>query len=267
MASGDSYRPDYGSQGRRSNGDRNATMYHFGATGSGTAPQKQPSVSAEFSFRSRQNISERPLLQGRHNRRPEITLPNINGNPANAKFQSLEDMTDSDDEGMDVSDADDGDPIAQKQEPLPKWTSAEIYTALPPPAEAKKKRDVVKLIRKARRENQASDDPQTGLETNDDFISFGVGGIDGFMVDNAPPNAPRGPKDNLPSTRMKRKRKRDEYLEQQAAVSTVFKRGKVAHRKGAILPDWQPKTLHDRTPWFIQDMDEAQSGATHGLSA
>lgn len=267
MASGDSYRPVYGARSRPANNDRNAPMYHFGAGTSENAPRELHPAPGEFSFRPRQRISERPLLQGRHNRITEISLPSLNGEAAKAKFQKLEDVTDSEGEEMDVSSEDDAESSTQKQEPVPKWTSAEIYTALPPPTESRKRKDVVKLIRKARLDHKSTDDLQSGLETNGDFISFGSDDFDHIMADDAPPNAPKGPRSGPSRAEPSRKRKRGEYLEQQESANTVNRRGKTAHKKGAVLPEWQPRKSQTATPWFVEDSAETKAGINHGLSA
>jgi non-canonical poly(A) RNA polymerase PAPD5/7 len=57
---------------------------------------------------------------------------------------------------------------------VPKWSNPDPYTALPPPDESqRKKKDVVKLIRKARVETNAGSTAK--VDPADDFISFDFG--------------------------------------------------------------------------------------------
>lgn len=56
----------------------------------------------------------------------------------------------------------------------PKWSNPDPYTVLPPVDESqRKKRDVVKLIRKARVAAEKGNDIQNEVAANNDFISFG----------------------------------------------------------------------------------------------
>ena len=55
----------------------------------------------------------------------------------------------------------------------PRWSNPEYFTALPPPDDStRKKKDVVKLIRKARVALTETDDPKSQIVANDDFISL-----------------------------------------------------------------------------------------------
>lgn len=276
MPRGASYRPNYGpdnhhpnyeSDNHRPQSDRYVPMYRFGPPDSNNGSPGRPPPPPEFTFRARKGISERPLLQNRLNRGPDITLGTVNREGAIAKYQNVDDMSDSDDQEMDVSEDDDGNHAVHTQEALPKWSSAEIYTSLPPPTESRKKKDVVKLIRKARLEHKAIDDLQTGVTANDDFISFGIDSADQEMFDFAPADAPKGPRADGLSPQKSKKRKRDVYLEQQMTAPAVMRRGKVAHRNGAILPEWQPKTSEDSTPWFTKHNADPTNGIEHGLTA
>ena len=65
------------------------------------------------------------------------------------------------------SEAADGDSV-------PRWSNPDPYTALPPPDDSqRKKKDVVKLIRKARVETNSS--TVNKIDAADDFISFDFG--------------------------------------------------------------------------------------------
>ena len=64
---------------------------------------------------------------------------------------------------------------AEEATVLPKWSNPETYTALPPPDESTRKRkDVVKMIRKARVTVEKDKDDTGQVATNDDFISFNL---------------------------------------------------------------------------------------------
>ncbi|KAL8849673.1 MAG: hypothetical protein Q9221_005363 [Calogaya cf. arnoldii] len=64
-----------------------------------------------------------------------------------------------------------------KQQPsLPTWSNPDPYTVLPPVDEAQRKRkDVVKIIRKARIAAENEETTENQVAANDDFISFGFG--------------------------------------------------------------------------------------------
>lgn len=165
-------------------------------------------------YKHRQNQrtapANRPLL--RHHdegNSSEQMLGMANGQ----KFLAADDISDSDEEQMDESDSDQGQaksdgtlPIAEsvghggvstvedsmeppaKRRALttksdtvqdkasePKWSNPDPYTVLPPVDEAsRKKKDVVKLIRKARKETEGMSTEHNQVAANDDFISFGM---------------------------------------------------------------------------------------------
>ena len=138
---------------------------------------------------------------------------------ANAKqrFLDLDEVSDSGEEVMEESgsedhDLEDDDNIEMKAalkiaeengQTSPKWSNPELYTALPPPDESqKKKRNVLKLIRRARvttgdkgQKNQAA--------TNEDFISFGLdedqNSEDESIHGEGMPGAPSGPRAQNPA--------------------------------------------------------------------
>ena len=142
--------------------------------------------------------SDRPLLTFQRGNTPE-QLSGMNDDNAEQRFLDIDDMSDSAEESMQESDpedyepellgsdvgadADDGESLpARKKKRLspaegamsvPKWSNPETYTALPPPDEtARKKKDMVKLIRKARIIVEKDNKEPSQAATNDDFISF-----------------------------------------------------------------------------------------------
>ncbi|KAL8835708.1 MAG: hypothetical protein Q9170_003210 [Blastenia crenularia] len=66
---------------------------------------------------------------------------------------------------------------AKEAASAPKWSNPDPYTVLPPVDEAqRKRRDVVKIIRKARIVAEKGTAVANQVAANDDFISFGLGG-------------------------------------------------------------------------------------------
>ena len=150
--------------------------------------------------------AERPLLHYQRGATPE-QMPGMNDGQTTARrFLDADDLSDSEEEAMEVSDTEeiglqhedtvaDGETLnaggvdrnvaqgnqtsqvnedGQKQEKAtPKWSNPEIFTALPPPdLGQRKKKDVLKLIRKARIVSQAEGKSSSQVAANDDFISF-----------------------------------------------------------------------------------------------
>ena len=68
----------------------------------------------------------------------------------------------------------------------PKWSNPDPYTVLPPVDEASRKRkDFVKLIRKARKDVEEASEERNQAAANDDFISFSVD-----LDEDAAPSSP-----------------------------------------------------------------------------
>jgi non-canonical poly(A) RNA polymerase PAPD5/7 len=172
--------------------------------------------------------ADRPLLRRQNDggNSPEQMLGMATGQ---AKFMAAGDVSDSGEEQMELSDSEVGQ-VEENHEQLatpntagsehpdeeaserptkrratatgsrdgasePKWSNPDPYTVLPPvDDEQRKRKDVVKLIRKARKD---ADDGKTGehnqVAANDDFISFGMDdGMDDepTTIDEAP-SSPR----------------------------------------------------------------------------
>ena len=187
--------------------------------------------------------SERPLLRHQDGGKDmnEQLLGMTAGQAGASKFMPAEDVSDSDEEQMDESDSDmaqsdagkadraDGQESEERPEPSakrravmpryrnaqdgasePKWSNPDPYTVLPPVDDSQRKRkDVVKLIRKARKEAEVMAAERNQVAANDDFISFGMDDetpgmaedirsnpdVDGLERDGAGmPGAPTGPR-------------------------------------------------------------------------
>ena len=158
--------------------------------------------------------ADRPLLQFRREGNTPERMTGMNDHEhTENRFLDVDDMSDSVEEAMDESDQDeyeptlhitsgvDGDTTVEGETSInpkitcsgelnvdtvpkstkienpipPKWSNPEYYTALPPPDESqRKKRDVVKLIRKARVSVDKASAMNSQVASNDDFISFGA---------------------------------------------------------------------------------------------
>ena len=176
-------------------------------------------------YRPKPPTADRPLLRFQRGTTPEQLLGMAEDHGSHKRFLPAEDLSDSAEEDMEESDSDqnehttadgqefpvsaepaDGEPETveppakrQAREPtasavnegarVPRWSNPDPYTVLPPPDETqRKKKDVVKLIRKARIVSENTPTAQSQVATNDDFISFG------FDDDLA-----QGPQNDIPS--------------------------------------------------------------------
>lgn len=152
---------------------------------------------------------ERPLLQSRDDDNTEHVLGVADGN----KFLDLNDISDDDEADMDIesdklpgdndtaSDGQEGNhKVARVQtssradgDSVPKWSNPDPYTVLPPPEETTgAKRDIVKLIRKAKNQSTETSASNNAVAANDDFISFGDDDDNASVQedDSLPPLAP-----------------------------------------------------------------------------
>ena len=174
--------------------------------------------------------ADRPFLQTNREKTPEL-MPGMDEDEEHApKFRALDDVESEEEEDVVEEEfaAEDAEGQPKKKQArtatsgaadgnsVPKWSNPDPYTALPPPDEsAGKKKDVVKLIRKARM-SAGHEVAKKSAET-DDFISFDFGDDDNKdesedeenshmsiysdgeaqLVSKAPPAAPTGPKADI----------------------------------------------------------------------
>lgn len=234
---------------------------------------RQDGPRHEFTFRFGRPTSERPLLTRRRETTPELLTGGKKDGDAlpSLKFASLDNLTDTDEAEMDVSDSGEGEedglerPARKKRiveeetkpdlsatPPAPKWSNPDPYTVLPPPDETTgKKTDVVKLIRKARLAAAASADQDDMVKTNEDFISFDMDDDEIPSESLRPPeNAPTGPRSDRiaadPSMGGSRKRTHDDEIKGYSR-----KKGKsMFEADGAILDRWAPRPEANNTPWL-----------------
>ncbi|KAI1324727.1 hypothetical protein F5Y16DRAFT_380212 [Xylariaceae sp. FL0255] len=127
-----------------------------------------------------EKAADRLFLSKRHDEKPEFMLGDTT---IRASYRDVDDLSDSDDVDMDISD--NGEPNEATQErptkrirtddtqsaahEVPKWSNPDPYTALPPP-ETTRKKDVVQLIRKARVDAEVK--KTDTVSDAADFISF-----------------------------------------------------------------------------------------------
>ncbi|KAI1963291.1 hypothetical protein LOZ58_002124 [Ophidiomyces ophidiicola] len=236
--------------------------------GNRDGPRSRP--QHEFTFRSRQpRTAARPLLMAQRDASPEF-LGNEDGGKQQPKFMNPEDLTDTDEEEMEVSSADDGEPTKKRRaigspnappSAAPKWSNPDPYTVLPPPDESLgKKKDVVKLIRKARiAAAQPKPEETNAIVSNEDFISLDA--VDLAMY-QPPENAPRGPRmarDGDPALG-NRKRTRDDEIVGSATRHIRFdKIDSHFNLDGTVTEAWRSRAGDNSTPWFYK----AQPSAFH----
>ncbi|KAL1885791.1 hypothetical protein Plec18167_001286 [Paecilomyces lecythidis] len=235
----------------------------FEFRGNGNGHDRRSRPRHEFTFRyPRPGTAERPLLRNKKEKTPEPILGAQDGaEKAAPKFASIDNITDSEEEEMEESSDDDDESHPRKKRalgaevpepaPAPKWSNPDPYTVLPPVDETRAKRkDVVKLIRKAKITAAPAAQKETdAVTTNEDFISFS---FDNEEENNAPENAPRGPKNaGLPqrdSALGSRKRTHDDEIKGYSK-----KTGKPVGRffdDGDILDEWRPHPSESGTPWL-----------------
>lgn len=242
-------------------------MFHF----QGRDGEKAPRERQEFTFRhdpprplrfSHPKTSARPLLLSNRETTPEQLRGQTDGDD-HAKYLDTDDLTDSDEAEMEVSDsaADDQEPPRKKQgntnddASIPKWSNPDPYTALPPPDESqKKKRDVVQLIRKARLAATQTLVQENAVTANADFISFRDDAGESSDDYEPPEGAPTGPSSmrNGNTALGNRKRTHDDEIRAPAPG----KRGKAAkafNQNGSILNEWRPLQQETATPWYKPD--------------
>lgn len=153
--------------------------------------------------------AERPLLRVRQGDATEEMFGMVGDMTGALRFLPANDMSDSEEEQMEESESDKdesggvslnkssvdildsatGDSIEppakkralglsksglESEASIPRWSNPDPYTSLPPIDDVqRKKKDVVKIIRKARIVAEKQVDPQSQVAANDDFISFG----------------------------------------------------------------------------------------------
>ena len=196
--------------------------------------------------------AERPLLSSNTEIPAELLVgPKSGGKKPPLRFAPIEELDDSSEAEMDLSDGGGGG--RQQQPSAPKWSNPDPYTVLPPPSSDTrgKKLDVVKLIRKARVETSSEKKPaeRDAVASNEDFISFGD-------VDEAPV----------------RTKIRDIY----EAVNPRSYEGRSSKRRkriqkyytdGSIVGEWRKRPGESGTPWFDSTVESGLHLGTRYFSS
>ncbi|WEW59065.1 polynucleotide adenylyltransferase [Emydomyces testavorans] len=216
----------------------------------------------EFTFHSRQpRTFARPLLMIERETTPEFLGTNDESEKQQPKFMNIEELTDSDEEAMDVSSAEDGEPPKKRQATeeiyatpsvVPKWSNPDPYTVLPPPDESQgKRKDFVKLIRKARiAAAQVKPEENNAIATNEDFISLGT---DDLSMDQPPENAPRGPRVDRggdPALGNRKRTRNDEIVGPARKTMRYEKLDMRFNMDGSIIQTWRALPGQDPSPWL-----------------
>lgn len=229
----------------------------FPPHGHGRGPPRKPAGRPRW--QPPPHPSERALVSAETFRLPGQRLFDVS---VGAKFRNVDELSDDDEVDMDMSSDDADKPAAKRQRTLaaiddaaPKWSNPDPYTTLPCPDEAtRKKRDMVKLIRKARVDDVK---PNTNAPPNaENFIAIGSSSDDD--EDHGKPARPA----SLPSDVAKsgqtdgrdtsgplgsRKRTHDDQIK--PPDYGQLKKVSTRHATGTLLPEWQPKRGEDACPW------------------
>ncbi|OBR10809.1 Topoisomerase family protein [Colletotrichum higginsianum IMI 349063] len=155
--------------------------------------------------------AERELLRARRDGVDDENL--VAEGDGGIVYRDVDELSDDEEADMEISDNSDGEsgePSTKRARrsgndesgnSIPKWSNPDPYTALPPPdAAERKKKDMVKMIRKARVDETAADKLAASTEA-EEFISFDLdepGGNDNGNADEEeeiilPPSEPPSP--------------------------------------------------------------------------
>ncbi|KAF4591361.1 hypothetical protein GQ602_001660 [Ophiocordyceps camponoti-floridani] len=227
--------------------------------------------------------SERALVSGAAFSAPAVSVREAG---AANKFRNLEDLSDDDEVDMEMSSqsssggAKDHKPSAKRArtaakpdaDAAPKWSNPDPYTALPCPDETstRPKRDVVKLIRKARLEEpKPSTDAPAAAE---DFIPFDMSSDEdskpepkmsraplSFRLPAKPPAPSRSRAldlDDGSGDLGSRKRTADDRIKPPDYGQS--RKAEFRPSKGLLLPEWQPVSGEDRCPWAAVGLPDGE---------
>jgi len=209
-------------------------------------------------------IAERPLLR-LNNQVEDSSLLDPN---ADLKFRNLDEITDSEEEVMAVSE-DEGEERGAKRarvaandsdiaKTAPKWSNPDPYTSLPPVGDADataKRTDVLKLIRKARLDAQNQSDIASNA---DDFISFGVDASDAEDSAEEPASQSMGatmsqakapaPAADMKQERVLGKRKRGDAT---GRYNLETQSDPLVYSDKYVRGEWQAIPGKDPAPWLV----------------
>lgn len=218
---------------------------------------------------------------------PEEKLHNTDGA---AKFRDLEEISDDDEQDMDISShsSQSGTDEPSRKRPkteaddaaantASKWSNPDPYTALPCPDETlQKKRDVVALIRKAR--NEEAEKKSSSPQEAEDFIAFDSSGdeheveeIRPELVPKPPTELPPPPPSAPPPPGKSKSLANGGIPDQRDPTGPLGSRKRTANdvikppdygqlkkvsmkpAKGSVVHAWEPKSDEDPCPWATVD--------------
>ncbi|KAI6416975.1 hypothetical protein MCOR20_000656 [Pyricularia oryzae] len=151
----------------------------------------------------RKLAADRPILSATHDDNKELSFAK---SASGVTYRALDELSDSEEAEMDISDSEDGGVPSKKKRRLnggeetaansaPKWSNPDPYTAAPPPdSQQTKRKDVVQLIRKARVQPAVINKTEAPAEAAD-FISCDFDDSDddeGEDEESQPETSPRG---------------------------------------------------------------------------
>ncbi|KAH6687972.1 hypothetical protein F5X68DRAFT_261286 [Plectosphaerella plurivora] len=203
-------------------------------------------------------------------------------------YRNIDELSDDEEAAMDFSDQSDdeeGQPASKRartsgteaaaEQTVPKWSNPDADTALPPDENTRKKKDMVKLIRKARQEDNSAARLAASTEA-EDFISFDFGEDGAAKEDEQESDeeeaaesasAPPPPSPPAPRAEARRPARDDDPLgSRKRTYDDEIKPPSYAPRKnvrvparGRITHDWAPKRGEDPCPWLYRDHSKCSS--------
>ncbi len=258
-------------------------------------------------FFRQKSMNDRPLLRSKREVTPENMLELGDGV---ARFKDVGDLSESDTD-MDIEDdSASGSENGEASQPakksrienkasadgdsLPRWSNPDPYAVLPPVDESEMKRkDVVKLIRKAK-VDVLKDAAANGITENDDFISFNVDdGVDqsgdSEVSSGEDSIQGRGSRNQEQFSHLRnlhgdlnkwepftddgkinneadmwpsldwRERDRRSKIDEVGVPQSSRKRKRDDQLDGSILPEWLARSRESAAPWYTLDHSRSQS--------
>ena len=153
-----------------------------------------------------------------------------------------------------------GKPSAGTEDDTPKWSNPDPYSVLPPTADSDRKRkDPVKLIRKAFNLTEESQAPTSQVAANDDFISFNDAADDDDTLSEEELETMAGiirldlggrPRDYAIEADIgpggDRKRSHGDMIKGHETGPAVS----AARANGCLLVEWVPRSAAHAVPWL-----------------
>ena len=235
--------------------------------------------------------SDRPLLQQQNGQNSEEQTLGVDAK--SQKFASLDDLSDSSEEQMEMSDSDkacDEEPDGMQEDgeieqrpakrralnadvgadldEIPRWSNPDPYSVLPPVDEnVRKRKDPVKFIRKAFKSVEQSTPTQNQVSANVDFISFedddqestSTPEPEQFPIPEGKVFLDLGDNAEIAEFTYKYDGHANHNGSRKRTYDDVIESDSrpawvsAAHPDGSILEEWVPRTAADAVPWLDAD--------------